>query len=136
MLQIIREHSFCYGHRVMGQGGKCEHLHGHNGKILFTCTGELDDVGRILDFSEIKNTLCKWIEDNWDHRFLVYENDPKRHDLTRLDDRIVIIPFNPTAENMAKYLVEVVGPKVLPKGIILQQVIFFETDKCSAVYTR
>jgi 6-pyruvoyl-tetrahydropterin synthase len=33
-------------------------------------------VGRVIDFSVIKTLLCDWLEDNWDHRFLLWEQDP------------------------------------------------------------
>ena len=35
MIIAHRFHEFSYGHRVVGQGGKCEHLHGHNGVVTF-----------------------------------------------------------------------------------------------------
>ena len=88
MLIAHRFHEFSYGHRVVGQGGKCEHLHGHNGVVTFHCTADgLDEVGRVIDFSCIKTTLCAWLEANWDHRFLVWEKDEWRDILTRLDEK-------------------------------------------------
>ncbi|MDY3090510.1 MAG: 6-carboxytetrahydropterin synthase, partial [Porphyromonas sp.] len=45
-------------------------------------------------------------------------------------------PFNPTAEQMAKYLVEVVGPEQLQgTGVQLVAVRIDETRKCSATYS-
>ena len=128
-----RFHEFSYGHRVVGQGGKCEHLHGHNGVVTFYCAAnKLDNVGRVIDFSCIKSTLCQWIEDNWDHRFLVWEKDPLCDALRLLDEKVVVVPFNPTAENLANYLTYEVGPKVLPPEVVLIEVNFQETTKCGA----
>lgn len=133
MIVAHRFHEFSYGHRVVGQGGKCEHLHGHNGVVTFYCVAdELDNVGRVIDFSFIKSTLCAWLEDNFDHRFLVWEKDVLKDALAVVDDKIVVVPFNPTAENIASYLLNEVGPKVLPKGVRLVQVDFQETTKCGA----
>ena len=43
-----RYHDISCGHRVHGQGGHCEHLHGHNYRVHFTVTAEeLDEVGRV-----------------------------------------------------------------------------------------
>ena len=42
-----------------GHESKCAHLHGHNYKFEFHCTaGSLDNVGRVIDFSDIKEKLC------------------------------------------------------------------------------
>lgn len=130
-----RYHDISCGHRVHGHEGKCRHLHGHNYRVHFTVEAELDEVGRVLDFSVIKEKLCMWLEDIWDHKFLVWENDPLSRHLRGLDQTVVFVPFNPTAENMAKFLVEVVGPAVLPVGVKLVEVEVEETRKCSALYT-
>jgi hypothetical protein len=46
---------------------------------------------------------------------------------------IVFVPFNPTAENMARYLLEVIGPQQLVgTGVGLVSVTVEETRKCSA----
>ena len=136
MLIAHRFHEFSYGHRVVGQGGKCEHLHGHNGVVTFHCVAdELDAVGRVIDFSCIKSTLCAWLEEHWDHRFLVWELDVWKDALLALDDRVVVDPFNPTAENLSDYLLNTVGPEVLPAGVKLVRVDFQETTKCGATLT-
>ena len=147
---VTRTHDFSYGHRVVGHEGKCRSLHGHNGRVHFTCQAEqLDSVGRVIDFSEIKSRLSMWLEDNWDHKFLAWEKDPcvkgilsalietSRNDsYENCDESVVFVPFNPTAENIAKYLVEVIGPQQLAgTGIILTEVIVEETAKCSATYS-
>ena len=137
MITAERSHDFSYGHRVVGHESACAHLHGHNGRILFIVTGNLDKVGRVIDFSVIKNLLCQWVENNWDHKFIIYEKDPMWSILLEADpEGLWRSPFNPTAENFAKYLVEVVGPERLQgTGVKLISVTFEETRKCSATYT-
>lgn len=131
-----RYHDFSAGHRVCGHESVCAHLHGHNYRVHFVCQGEQDKLGRVLDFSVIKAKLCMWLEDNWDHRFLVYTEDPWMPTLKSLDRGTVVLPFNPTAENMAKHLVEVIGPEVLSgTGVTLVQCKVEETRKCSAAFT-
>lgn len=64
---------------------KCKNLHGHNWIITVTLKSEkLDKNGMILDFTKIKE-----IVNQLDHNHL---NN--------------IVPFNPTAENIAKWLCE------------------------------
>lgn len=135
-----RYHDISCGHRVYGHEGACAHLHGHNYRVHFNCipeTGMLDSRGRVVDFSVIKGILCSWLDDSWDHRFLVWADDPIAKALPSLDKTVVTVPFNPTAENMAKHLVEKVGPFFLAGlGIVLDSVTIEETRKCSATYRR
>ena len=137
---VHRYHDISCGHRVYGHEGKCAHAHGHNYRTHFTCKaeGKLDSLGRVIDFGVIKTKLCEWLEDNWDHRFLLWEDDPWRRQLAALDpDGIVAVPFNPTAENMAEYLVEVVGPQQFEGlGVRLTECKVEETSKCWASYCR
>ena len=77
-----------------------------------------------------------WLENNWDHKFLLWEHDPLHSVLTRLvPDDIVSVDFNPTAENMARYLVEEVAVDQLAgTGCVLTECKIEETRKCSATY--
>lgn len=140
MIYATRYHDFSYGHRVAGHENKCALLHGHNGRAVFHCSADqLDDVGRVIDFGDIKSTLCQWLEDNWDHKFLAWDRDVNMKEIaehaqyTVIESSIVWVPFNPTAENMAEHLLRVVGPQVLPPWIKLIRVELWETRKCSAI---
>lgn len=132
-----RYHDISVGHRVYGHESKCKHLHGHNYRVHFHCESEtLDGIGRVIDFSVIKSALCMWIEEFWDHRFLLWEQDPAHAAMSLVDSTIVRVPFNPTAENMAQYLVQVVGPEQLAgTGVKLARVTIEETAKCHATYS-
>lgn len=144
-----RYHDISTGHRVVGHENKCRHLHGHNYRIHFVCeAGDLDTVGRVIDFGVIKEKLCMWVENNWDHKFLAWEQDPvirEHYDVLGsgpqgepaglFGESIVFTPFNPTAENMAQHLVEVIGPQQLAgTGVTLTSVRIEETAKCSASF--
>ena len=134
--QAKRYHDISCGHRVFQHESKCAHLHGHNYRVHFTCEAEeLDNIGRVIDFSDMKSRLCMWLEDNWDHKTLIWENDPWAKVLPEIDPTIVIVPFNPTAENIAQHLVEVIGPQQLAgTGVSLLQCRVEETRKCSATF--
>ena len=174
--EVIRSHEICAGHRVVGHESKCRHLHGHNyvfhfhvapkldGQIKSLAkeyeveSAALDDIGRVIDFSVVKSTLCQWLEDNWDHKFLHWEQDELirgikvlvDHDQTHhtpqtvcqkdalhLFDSFVELPFNPTAENLAAYMVEVIGPRLLDEhGVELVKCTIEETSKCHVGYTK
>lgn len=141
-ITATRYHDFSAGHRVHGHESKCAHLHGHNYRVFFTIQAvekseALDSIGRVIDFSAIKEFLCEWLEEEWDHKFLVSVNDPMAAYLSEIDkEGTVVVPFNPTAENMARYLVETIAPKVLPSDVELIQCTIEETRKCGATYTK
>jgi len=133
-ITATRYHDFSTGHRVYGHESKCAHLHGHNYRIHLTVEAdELDSVGRVMDFSAIKEHLCYWLEDNWDHKFLVWAKDPFATTLKEIDpDGTVVVDFNPTAENMGQHLIEVIGPRQLKDtGVKLISVNIEETRKCN-----
>jgi 6-pyruvoyltetrahydropterin/6-carboxytetrahydropterin synthase len=137
--QVKRYHDISCGHRVVGHEGKCRFLHGHNYRVHFVCEAEnntLDSVGRVIDFGVVKSKLCMWLEDNWDHKFLAWAEDGNLPFLKDIDpEGVVAVPFNPTAENMAEYLVNVIAPmQLLDTGIIVTSVTIDETRKCSVTY--
>lgn len=165
--EVIRSHEICAGHRVVGHESKCRHLHGHNYVFHFhvapkpldgvSVKGDpLDQVGRVIDFSVVKSTLCEWLETNWDHRFLHWEKDDLMNGLAEIVgfehscgehisakdqlhflDSLVALPFNPTAENLAQYMVEVIGPRLLDEhGVELVKCTIEETSKCHVGYTK
>ncbi len=134
VVTVTRFHDFSAGHRVSGHESKCAHLHGHNYRAHFTVVGDLDALGRVLDFSAIRSSLCDWLERCWDHRFLIWDQDPLLLHIKEADPAgVVPVPFNPTAEQMAKYLLRVIGPQQLQStGCMLVCVEIEETRKCSA----
>jgi 6-pyruvoyltetrahydropterin/6-carboxytetrahydropterin synthase len=82
--------------------------------VHFVCAAEyLDSVGRVIDFSVIKEKLCMWLEDQWDHKMLLWREDPLLPALRQIDPTVVEMPFNPTAENLALYLIKEIAPIAL-----------------------
>ena len=71
-------------HLKLDYESKCSNLHGHNWIITVYCKSEtLDNNGMVIDFTHIK----KAVSDKLDHQNL---NE--------------IFDFNPTAENIAKWI--------------------------------
>jgi 6-pyruvoyltetrahydropterin/6-carboxytetrahydropterin synthase len=140
MISISRTHEIHCGHRLMNHNGKCKYLHGHNYIITFKVSvinaNQLDETGMVVDTNVIENVLCKWLDDNLDHKFILCEHD------TIIDNKldktlgIVRIPFNPTAENIARYLFEV-AEKLLDKlDLKITSVTVKTTTNSQAIYTK
>lgn len=131
MFHIIRTIDFCYGHRLFNYEGKCRHLHGHNGRVEITLASEVTDRrGMVLDFTDIKRMAGQWIEDNLDHRMILYQLDPAVPVLQQLGEPLYLLDVNPTAENLAKLIFE----KSQSFGFPVLEVKMWETPRCCAVY--
>ena len=129
--EVTKTIYFSYGHRLMSYDGPCKNLHGHNAKVEITLASEtLNGKGMVADFGDIKKKLKRWIDDNWDHRFILCQKDPLFSALKKLDPAVIAVPVNPTAENLAKILYE----KAKTLGLPVRSVTFWETESSSAIY--
>ena len=135
----MRRIKFCAGHRLFQHGGKCEHFHGHNYVADFFVSGEeQDSVGRVMDFADLKAKCKGWLDENWDHSFLVSVQDENAIKALKMVEpcRLFVMPYNPTAENMAKYLLDEVCPILLHGfGGVATRVRIWETDESYAEAT-
>jgi 6-pyruvoyltetrahydropterin/6-carboxytetrahydropterin synthase len=131
MFHIAREIEFCYGHRLLHYEGKCRHLHGHNGKAVIVLKGDrLDERGMLLDFSDIKRVVSRWIDATLDHRMLLNRDDPVVPVLRELGEPMMLLDTNPTAENIAKLIFDYAAGQGFP----VVEVRLWETPHCSATY--
>ena len=131
MFTVSREIDFCYGHRLLNYEGKCRHLHGHNGRVIIAFkAADLDAQGMVLDFSEIKRVVSRWIDDHLDHRMILNRTDPVVPVLLEMGEPVYLMDVNPTAENIAKLIFEVATQQGLP----VVDVRLWETPGCCATY--
>ena len=138
-ITCTRRIQFCAGHRVYNHESKCRNLHGHNYVALFEAEAPLDELGRVIDFSVLKEKIGGWIDSHWDHGFLLWENDPEAIAAvgSMPGQKMYQMPYNPTAENMAKYLLEKVCPDTLRgTGVAVTSVRVWETENCYADATQ
>ena len=136
--QAVRIIKFDAGHRVVNHESKCRTLHGHEYKAeIFAEADTLDSLGRIIDFSIIKQYIGSWIDNNWDHNLIIFKDDPDIELIKQISGAksAFITDFNPTAENIAKHMVENIAPDILKgTGCVLIKCSVEETRKCSAAY--
>jgi 6-pyruvoyltetrahydropterin/6-carboxytetrahydropterin synthase len=140
-----RRLQFCAGHRLLNHGGKCSHMHGHNYVAYLEAESihsdvELDSVGRVVDFSVLKSVYGTWIDEHWDHGFVLFKEDSEA--IRLLQDfetgahkqKLFLLDSNPTAENLAAFLLNNVEfVQALAKyGVRVTSVTLRETENCSA----
>ena len=87
MYKVIKRLEISASHRLeLSYPSKCANLHGHNWTITLFCqSATLNADGMVVDFTHLKQK----IQDALDHKCL---NE--------------VLPFNPTAENIARWCVE------------------------------
>ena len=136
MITCTRRIEFDAAHRVMEHESKCKHLHGHRYVIEATFRAEkLDTLGRVIDFGAVKTVLGDWVDTHWDHNTILHDKDRTLGDAVaqQTQQEIAYLPVNPTAENMASYLLESVCPKLFAgKGVVCTRIRLYETPNCYA----
>lgn len=142
-LRALRRIQFCAGHRLMEHRGKCENLHGHNYVAdIYIAAPTVDSVGRVVDFAEIKRVFKGWIDEHWDHGFILWDKDEQAIRAIRAvqPHKLYLLDRNPTAENLALHLLEVVGPKLVPQlngqRLVVERVAVWETEETCAEVSR
>lgn len=137
MISCIRRIQFCAGHRVLNHESKCKNIHGHNYVMFFHARApQLDSIGRVIDFSVLKEKLGGWVDKYWDHSFLINKEDKTLMEIIPkgMDNKPAFIcDFNPTAENMAEYILKTVAPLLMANtGVEVFKVVVWETENCFA----
>ncbi len=153
--EITRAFFIDTGHRVVGHEGKCAHLHGHRYQIQVTVRStDLDDIGRVVDFAVLKQGIGGWLDANWDHGLVMWHEDPfmglfgvaarekfkdpENGELMSLLSgmKVYVMNSNPTAENMARYLMDEIIPGIIgDQALTCTKVVVMETPNCWACAT-
>ena len=91
MYEVRKRIEISAAHKLeLSYESKCSNLHGHNWIIdVYLRAQELNEDGMVMDFTHIKNAIC----DKFDHKVI---NE--------------VVDFNPTAENLAKYICDSLAP--------------------------
>ncbi|MBM3763828.1 MAG: 6-carboxytetrahydropterin synthase [Acidobacteria bacterium] len=124
MYEVHVSTMFPAAHALRNYYGKTEPIHGHNWRAKITIAGEkVDSMGLLIDFVPLQKEIARVIG-RLDHQFL---NEVPPFDTV-----------NPSAENIAKYLLDEFAASVPPMQpeftVNVSRVEVWETDNCSAVY--
>jgi len=119
--EVTIETGFSGAHVLRGYEGKCGRLHGHNWKVAVTvATERLDEVGMGLDFSRLKEET-RTVLAQVDH--------------THLNEVFPFTELNPTAENIAKWVWEMLGKRLDGTALEVTKVTVWESDSAAATFT-
>ena len=121
IFEVMIERNFSSAHQLRGYRGKCENLHGHNYKIEIYARGrELNNIGLLVDFVELKDAADEIVQ-YLDHRNI--------NELPPFD-----VELNPSAENLARFILERVASSIRDERVQIYKVRCFETPTSVATY--
>jgi len=114
--EVLVKSNFSAAHKLRNYHGKCENMHGHNWTVEASVRSEtLDDNGLLIDFKILKERLKKILE---------------RLDHTNLNESEPFCEANPTSENIAKFIFDLLKED----GITARRVSVWESDTSRATY--
>ena len=114
-MKIFKDFTFEAAHKLplVPQDHKCFNLHGHSFRVRIYVEGNINEMGWVMDFADIK-LMCKPIIDVLDHSYL--------NELEGLD--------NPTSENIAIWIWQ----KLKPMLANLNNIEVMETCNSGCIY--
>jgi len=138
-LRLTRVFHFDMAHVLLNYPGKCKNIHGHTYKLEVTVKGCPcnDDAspkkGMLIDFSDFKNLIQSEIITKWDHALMIHRDSDAilLNTLKKNYEKIIIVPFQPTTENMICELSAIIK-KILPSDLQLFALKLYETENSYA----
>ena len=135
------------GHRIANHRSICKGLHGHRYKAEICVSGglisknDISEEGMVMDFSDIKKIAHSEILEKLDHSFMVHDKDKEMIVFFKAHSghKPVIVPFTPTAENVAIYIFKILDKKfkdVYQTGLKLNSIKLWETPSSYAECIR
>ena len=119
-------------HALFGYDGLCKNIHGHSYRLWVTIIGKVLEEenhvknGMVLDFSLLKKIVKPEIVDKYDHSLVLNANSPHANIDFSAFEKIFLLPYQPTSENLVYDFVQVIKEK-LPNNVDLHKVILSET---------
>ena len=111
---------FAAAHRLVGSGGKCESLHGHNFRVILEVSGDqLDETGMLMDFGDLKGIL----------RAVLAELDH-----SDLNEHPAFSDSSPSSENIARFIWSKVNDVIESDTVTVVSVTVNESETASAKY--
>lgn len=133
-IRVTKRFHFEMAHTLYEYDGLCRNIHGHSYNLEVSLIGEPRKQpghpkdGMVMDFSELKNIVKTNIVNRFDHALMVNNRVPEQqlNLLEQTTERIILVDFQPTSENMVAYIAEILKQH-LPKTVSLFSIRLFET---------
>jgi len=138
-IRVTKQFGFEMSHALLNYDGLCRNIHGHSYKLQVTIAGEpMQDAGSpkdgmVIDFSILKKLIQEQIISKLDHSLMINEKAPidKLSAMGQMYERLQVVPFQPTSENMVLYIAGQVK-LLLPEHLELFSIRLYETGNSFA----
>ena len=138
-IRVTKQFGFEMSHALLNYDGLCRNIHGHSYKLQITVSGEpylnagSPKDGMVIDFSILKKLIQEKIVNKLDHSLMINEKAPidKFSAMGQMSERLQVVPFQPTSENLVIYIAENVK-HILPAYLELFSVRLYETSNSFA----
>lgn len=134
-VRVTKQFDFEMAHALDCHDGKCHNIHGHTYQLAVTFIGEPEDAigtpkdGMVIDFADLKKIVKHSIVDVYDHALVLRDNSRFLGVLdTKINERLILKPYQPTCENMLIDFVEIIQENLKGyHGVELHSVLLRET---------
>ncbi|MCK6691240.1 MAG: 6-carboxytetrahydropterin synthase QueD [Thermoanaerobaculia bacterium] len=138
-IRVTKSFTFEMAHALEGYDGECKNLHGHSFRLEVTLRGApLRQAGHpkngmVMDFKDLKKLVQTQVLGVFDHALVLNESTPATlvEALRRHYEKVVLLPFQPTSENMLLLMVDKIRAG-LPGNVELYRLVLHETATSSA----
>lgn len=135
IIKITKQFSFEMAHALRNYDGLCRNIHGHSYKMDITLAGQpLHDEsspknGMVMDFGDLKRLVNEEIISLLDHALVLNAKTDAQlvEALKQNYEKIVIVDFQPTTENLLNYIADKLKAK-LSERVKLTRIRLRETD--------
>ncbi len=135
-MKVAKEFRWEMAHRLPFHNGRCKNLHGHSYRAVIEFDGDQLTDGMLIDFYDIFN-IVNPIIDKMDHSILVDSSDKELLEIAnQINDRVVVVDFPTTVENISRFIVEEITKSNLPQKLNLILVRVYETVDSYAEYQK
>ncbi|MCF8302918.1 MAG: 6-pyruvoyl tetrahydropterin synthase family protein [Bacteroidales bacterium] len=133
-IRLTKEFKFEMAHALKGYNGPCQSIHGHSYELWVTVIGKPNDdpnspdYGMIMDFKKLKEIVRENFINDYDHSLVLPDSVSQENidAMGELAERLIVVPWQPTTENLLTEIVRRVGDK-LPEGVSLHSLKIQET---------
>lgn len=135
IIKITKQFSFEMAHALRNYDGLCRNIHGHSYKMDITLAGHpLHDEsspknGMVMDFGDLKRLVNEEIISLLDHALVLNAKTDAQlvEALKQNYEKIVIVDFQPTTENLLNFIADKLKAKLSEK-VKLTRIRLRETD--------
>lgn len=133
-IRLTKQFDFEMAHALWDYDGSCKNVHGHSYRLFVTVSGKPSNktgdpkLGMVMDFADLKSLVHEHIIRELDHALLINQQAPvdQLRSLKQMFDKMKVVDFQPTCENMVLHFVTVLEP-LIPDHLRLFSVKLYET---------